>query len=235
MNGKITVIRRRERSGHRLQARLRTPGLVRPGAAVETRPVRPPLPGPRVRAAFGANPGGTAEGFAFRPRDGTRGVFCYHKDRRYEIEDRSFGIRQSRMIPIEPHQFLSPISTLLTQKRSLTYEGTTGSHSRRRAGSHRRRREHRRAGGPPGPVPGQKGRTDRRSEADGQALRRGAARHGPAGQRRPGRCGVRHRAAVRRPGGKGPGGAAGGRGAGHHRPRQGPQAGPQAPHVHRAG
>ena len=25
------------------------------------------------------------------------------------------------------------------------------------------------------------------------------------------------------------------RGAGHHRPRQGPQAGPQAPHVHRAG
>ena len=103
MNGKITMKRRQERSGHRLQARLWTPGLVRPGAAVETRPVRPPLSGPRVRAAGGVNPGGTAEGFAFRPRDGTRGVFCYHKDRRYEIEDRSFGIRQSRMIPIEPH------------------------------------------------------------------------------------------------------------------------------------
>ena len=77
MNGKITVKRRQERSGHRLQARLRTPGLVRPGAAVETRPVRPPLPGPRARAAFGANPGGTAEGFAFRPRDGMRGVFIF--------------------------------------------------------------------------------------------------------------------------------------------------------------
>ena len=38
MKGKITVKRRLERSGHRLQARLRTPGLVRPGAAVETRP-----------------------------------------------------------------------------------------------------------------------------------------------------------------------------------------------------
>lgn len=37
MNGKITVKRRQERSGHRLQARLRTPGLVRPGASVETR------------------------------------------------------------------------------------------------------------------------------------------------------------------------------------------------------
>lgn len=38
MNGKMTVMRRQERSDHWLQVRLRTPGLVRPGAAVETRP-----------------------------------------------------------------------------------------------------------------------------------------------------------------------------------------------------
>ena len=56
MNGKMTVKRRQERVGHRLQTDLRTPDLVRPGAAVETRPVRPPLSGPRVRAAGGVNP-----------------------------------------------------------------------------------------------------------------------------------------------------------------------------------
>ena len=37
MNGKMTVKRRQERVGHRLRADLRTSGLVRPGAAVETR------------------------------------------------------------------------------------------------------------------------------------------------------------------------------------------------------
>ena len=41
----------------------------------------------------------------------------------------------------------------------------------------------RRAGRAPGAVPGQEGRAHRRFEDDGQALPRGAPRHGPAGQR----------------------------------------------------
>ncbi len=71
MNGKITAKRRQERVGHRLQADLRTPGLVRPGAAVETRPEAHRYRGFQVRAGRGVNLGGTAEGMTFRPkRDG---------------------------------------------------------------------------------------------------------------------------------------------------------------------
>jgi hypothetical protein len=43
MNGKITDFRRKERIGRRLQANLRQLRLVRPGAAMETWPDRPPL------------------------------------------------------------------------------------------------------------------------------------------------------------------------------------------------
>ena len=74
MNGKITAIRRQERSGHRLQARLRTPGLVRPGAAVETRPDAHRYRG-RKCVPPGTNVGGTAEGMAFRPNVRDEGSF----------------------------------------------------------------------------------------------------------------------------------------------------------------
>ena len=74
MNGKITVKRRAERVGHRLQADLRTPGLVRPGAAVETRPVALRYRGHECASKSDVNLGGTAE-VAFRPSFGMEGLF----------------------------------------------------------------------------------------------------------------------------------------------------------------
>ena len=59
MNGKITAKRRQERSDHRLQVRLRTPGLVRPGAAMETWPEALRYRGVKCMP-FGMNLGGTA-------------------------------------------------------------------------------------------------------------------------------------------------------------------------------
>ena len=76
MNGKITAKRRQERSDHRLKVRLRTPGLVRPGAAMETRPAAHRYRGIK-RTSHDVNLGGTAEGQAFRPiLLGRRVFFC---------------------------------------------------------------------------------------------------------------------------------------------------------------
>ena len=77
MNGKITVIRRQERVGHRLRADLRTPGLVRPGASVETR-----RSAHRYRG-FKRAPGNRREFGWYRGRNGlssqsgTRGFFIF--------------------------------------------------------------------------------------------------------------------------------------------------------------
>ena len=74
MNGKMTVKRRQERVGHRLQADLRN---ARPGSPRSYRGDTvgcPPLPGRQERAVFRANLGGTAEGLPFVPM-GTEGVF----------------------------------------------------------------------------------------------------------------------------------------------------------------
>ena len=76
MNGKITAKRRQERSDHRLQVRLRTPGLVRPGAAMETWPEAHRYQGHQVHIKD-VNLGGTAEGQTFRPNQlGRRVFFC---------------------------------------------------------------------------------------------------------------------------------------------------------------
>ena len=53
--------------------------------------------------------------FAFRPNRWDGGLFCYRKDRRYEIEDRSFGIRQGRIMQKDRMRpAAAPISYLLT-------------------------------------------------------------------------------------------------------------------------
>jgi hypothetical protein len=61
MNGKITDFRRKERIGRRLQANLRQLRLVRPGAAMETWPDRPPLSWTASAYDVHTNLGGTAE------------------------------------------------------------------------------------------------------------------------------------------------------------------------------
>ena len=76
MKGKITAIRRKERSGHRLQARLRTPGLVRPGAAVETRPDALRYRGFKSAWGLPREFGWYRGSFAFRPNAGRRVFFC---------------------------------------------------------------------------------------------------------------------------------------------------------------
>ena len=116
-NGKITGKRRQERVGHRLGADPRN----RPVWFAREQPWRhgrpsPSLPGlMSARGSFHANPGGTAEGSAFRPRYGARALFC---------------------CPEKPAVLLAPSSH--SEKEYPYHEAATGSHPRRGAGCHRR-------------------------------------------------------------------------------------------------
>ena len=108
MNGKITAKRRKERSGHRLQAGLRRHGLVRPGAAMETWPDALRYRGSKCAPAgceFGWYRGRTS--LSSQWWDGGR-FLC----------------------PLP--------QTIYYDKEHQHYEAATGIHSRRCAGSHRR-------------------------------------------------------------------------------------------------
>ena len=81
----MASLRVQERGGHRLRAALRRVACS-PGSGPRERDGGPPLRG-FERAPWGANAGGTAEGFAFRPGLGAEGFFAAG-DRR---EDFPFG------------------------------------------------------------------------------------------------------------------------------------------------
>ena len=78
------------------ESRFSAHRLVRPGAVCESRTGIPPLAGFEVSVPdWCGNAGGTAEGLPFVPALWGGGLFCWYKDRSYEIGDRSCGVRRS--------------------------------------------------------------------------------------------------------------------------------------------